>query len=709
MRHRLVRYVKRATVVIVLALLFCLFALNGFVNGAFGSKDADTAPVSHEKVPQSVRAGGPLIVRDLGNSTKPLPMPPHTVVISFNGGPDPAMTTGVLSVLAANNVHATFFLTGANIAAHPDLVRRIRRSGNEIGLEGFTNANFVTQSARRTNIELSESQLALAGATGITTALLRPPHTSYVSALDDNTWPVVERMAAMGYVVTLSSLDGSDWKAPTVDAMVQRSIPSSNSGGIVSMSNQGADATTVAALAKAIPALKQRNYTFATVGDVLGQPTANSASRSERMRGQVVIAAVYLSHVINKALTVFLFLTGILVTARMLVMLIVAFRHARSRRSIDWSWGPPVTQPVTVIVPAYNEGPCIADTIHSLLANNYPMEIIVVDDGSTDDTAEIAESIGARNVRVIRKPNGGKASALNVGISLASHDLIVMMDGDTVFEPDAVQYLVQPFANATVGAVAGNAKVGNRTGILGRWQHIEYVIGFNIDRRLYDRWQCMPTIAGAIGAYRRSVLLEVGGLSNATLAEDTDLTMSICRSGWRVVYEDRACAQTEVPLDIRSLWRQRYRWSYGTMQAMWKHRRAIIETGASGRLGRRGVFNLALFQLLLPFASPAVDVFLIYGVIFLNPAHTVIVWLGMLGMQTITGVCAFKLGRERYRSLWVLPLQQFVYRQLMYFVVLQSLASAAGGVRLGWQKLARTGGLGAILESQLNEAPAEVA
>ena len=196
-------------------------------------------------------------------------------------------------------------------------------------------------------------------------------------------------------------------------------------------------------------------------------------------------------------------------------------------------------------------------------------------------------------------------------------DLLVLVDGDTVFEPDAVGRLIQPLADPAVGAVSGNTKVANRRGLLGGWQHLEYVIGFNLDRRMFDVLDGMPTVPGAIGAFRRAALAGVGGVSTDTLAEDTDLTMALCRAGWRVVYEPAAIAWTEAPSSLRQLWRQRYRWCYGTMQAMWKHRRAVIERGPSGRFGRRGLTYLALFHVLLPLIAPVVDVFAIYGLLFL--------------------------------------------------------------------------------------------
>jgi cellulose synthase/poly-beta-1,6-N-acetylglucosamine synthase-like glycosyltransferase len=224
-------------------------------------------------------------------------------------------------------------------------------------------------------------------------------------------------------------------------------------------------------------------------------------------------------------------------------------------------------------------------------------------------------------------------------------------------------------------------------------------MGFNIDRRVYDLLRCMPTIPGAVGAFRRRVLLGVGGVSEDTLAEDTDLTMAVCRSGWRVVYEEHARAWTEAPATLRQLWRQRYRWSYGTMQSMWKHRGAVFARGAAGRFGRRGIVQLALFQVLLPLLSPLIDVYLVYGLVFLDPWTTLALWGSVLAVQMFAAVIAFRLDREPLGPLWALPLQQIVYRQLMYAVLIRSMITALAGIRLRWQKLRRVGGLDVLLRS----------
>jgi cellulose synthase/poly-beta-1,6-N-acetylglucosamine synthase-like glycosyltransferase len=344
-----------------------------------------------------------------------------------------------------------------------------------------------------------------------------------------------------------------------------------------------------------------------------------------------------------------------------------------------------------VIVPAFNEVVGIERSVRSLAASDYPeLEVIVVDDGSTDGTGDLVAGLGLADVRVLRQPNSGKPAALNHGIAEAGHDIVVMVDADTVFEARTLAHLVQPFRSAEVGAVSGNTKVGNRKRLLGRWQHIEYVMGFNLDRRLFDVLRCMPTVPGAIGAFRREALADAGGVSGVTLAEDTDLTLAVGRAGWRIVYEENARAWTEAPATLRGLWRQRYRWCYGTLQSVWKHRSALWRPGEQA-IGRRGLPYLVLFQIALPLFAPLIDLFSIYGIVFLDPWAVLGFWCVFTSLQLLLGWYAFRLDRESPRVLWAMPLQQLVYRQLMYLVVVESVLTAIQGSRLHWRPIARRG------------------
>ncbi|GGN56340.1 bi-functional transferase/deacetylase [Streptomyces albiflavescens] len=670
--------------------------LQGYTQHMFGiaSDDVSGARGRNEAVPSQVTHGGPVIA-DAATSPHTARVKARTIALTFDDGPDPLWTSRILDVLRRNHVHATFFVVGTEVVAHPELVRRIVAEGHQIGIHTFTHPDLARLAPWQRSLELRETQLAVAGAAGVTTALLRPPYSSANDALDDADWSVLEQAGAAGYVTVLSTQDAEDWQRPGADRILANATPHGHAGQILLMHDGGGDRSqTVAALGALIPRLKAHGFRFATVGAAVGMAgPVQPAGLGDHLQGMALIKVLQGGDWVVWLLGVLMCAAGAISVLRAAVVLGAARRHRRLRsRSRGRSWGPPVTEPVSVIVPAYNESAGIEAAVRSLLASDHPVEIIVVDDGSTDGTADLVQSLHLP-VRVIRQQNAGKPAALNTGLAAATFDLVVMVDGDTVFEPDTVRTIVQPFADPRVGAVSGNAKVINRGGLLGRWQHIEYVVGFNLDRRLFDLAECMPTVPGAVGAFRRRALLDLGGVSDVTLAEDTDLTMALCRAGWRVVYEESARAWTEAPASLNALWRQRYRWCYGTLQAMWKHRGALVQRGAAGKLGRRGLVYLLLFQVLLPLLAPAVDIFAVYGLLFLDPVRIVGLWLALLLLQLMMGLYAFRLDGERPGPLWSLPLQQFVYRQLMYLVVIQSVFTALSGSRLRWQRMERYGSL----------------
>ncbi|MFI6641650.1 glycosyltransferase [Streptomyces sp. NPDC050504] len=679
-----------------LVALLAMLMLRGYVHSEILADHRVRPAVDNKTVPASVRAGGPVIDARTEGAPKNLSVPDRKLVLTFDDGPDPEWTPKVLDKLKEYDAHGVFFVTGTMASRHPDLVERMVREGHEIGLHTFNHPDLSYQSDKRIDWELSQNQLALAGAAGIHTSLFRPPYSSFAYAMDDASWPVAEHIGSRGYLTVVNNTDSEDWKRPGVDAIIERATPKGTAGSIVLMHDSGGDRSqTVAALDRFLPEMQKRGYEFTNLTRALGAPSAHTeVSGAELWKGKAFVGAVAVSEHATDVLIVGLAVIGVLVMGRFGLMLVLSFVHARRVRRKGFGWGQPVTRPVSVLVPAYNEKECIENTVRSLVASDHPVEVIVIDDGSTDGTADIVAALRLPNVRVVRQHNAGKPAALNNGIRHARHDIVVMMDGDTVFEPSTVRELVQPFGDTRVGAVAGNAKVGNRDSLIGAWQHIEYVMGFNLDRRMYDVLGCMPTIPGAIGAFRRSALDRVGGMSDDTLAEDTDITMALHRDGWRVVYAEDARAWTEAPETVQQLWSQRYRWSYGTMQAIWKHRRALVERGPSGRFGRVGLPFVSLFMVLAPLLAPLIDVFLLYGLVFGPTGKTVTAWFGVLAIQAVCAAYAFRLDKERMTHLISLPLQQVLYRQLMYVVLLQSWITALTGGRLRWQKLRRTGVVG---------------
>ncbi len=292
----------------------------------------------------------------------------------------------------------------------------------------------------------------------------------------------------------------------------------------------------------------------------------------------------------------FLYQISFILFAISLVMFVVrnavtfggAYRHKRLEQHSLNSVPANGTPLVTVIVPAYNEERSIGKTVDALLKLSYSnKEIIVVDDGSTDGTFEAARRHSRNNfTKVVTKPNGGKWDALNTGIKAARGEFIVCIDADTLLDQNAIQHLIKHFRDPNIGAVAGNVKVGNRRGLLTKLQALEYVVGINLHRRSEASLQNVTVVPGPIGAFRASVLKEIGLFEGDTFAEDADITFKILRAGHKTVFEAKALGYTEAPTTMTSLAKQRYRWYRGSLQVLSKHR----DMAFNSKYGRTGIF-----------------------------------------------------------------------------------------------------------------------
>jgi cellulose synthase/poly-beta-1,6-N-acetylglucosamine synthase-like glycosyltransferase/peptidoglycan/xylan/chitin deacetylase (PgdA/CDA1 family) len=692
-RRRIERRIERppvhwaALAVLVTALLLLLFVQG--VSEHLTGKSGTPAAKGDAVLP----AGGSIFAARGDRLVQRGERPGRRVALSFDDGPDPTWTPRIAALLVRLHAPATFFVVGDHVVRYPGIVAELVRDGFEIGNHTFTHSDLTQLAAWQRQLQVSLTDSAVAGAAGILPRFLRPPYSATARAVDAVDGRAYASVARHGYLIALSNFDGEDWRRPGVARIVRNATPPGRRGGVILLHDGGGNrAQTLAALRRLIPELRRRGFRFVPLSALAGLTPAQAdppAGGSDHLRGQLLIGALTAARWVTDALAFLLIPIAVLAVLRACVLVAFARRHAAQYRGRGP--GDAFAPPVSIVVPAFNEAEVIESAVRSLAASDYPeVEVIVVDDGSSDGTGEIVAGLGLDRVRLLAEENRGKPAALNTGVAAARHELIVTVDADTVFEPGTLRRLVQPFRDERVGAVAGNTKVGNRQGLLGRWQHIDYVMGFNLDRRLYDVLQCMPTVPGAIGAFRRAALDEVGRFSEATLAEDTDVTIALGRAGWRVVYAEDARAFTEAPSTLAALWRQRYRWSYGTMQAVWKHRRALCERG-EGRIGRVGIPYLLFFQVLLPLLAPLIDVFTVYGVVFLNPLATLAYWVGFNALMLGLGAYAFRLDREPLRPLWAMPLQQFVYRQLMYLVVIQSVISAVRGVRLRWQHVERTG------------------
>jgi poly-beta-1,6 N-acetyl-D-glucosamine synthase len=381
----------------------------------------------------------------------------------------------------------------------------------------------------------------------------------------------------------------------------------------------------------------------------------------------------------------------------MAVMAIIQYRKSKKEKLILSK--TKFTPPVSIIVPAYNEEINAVNTISNLLQQDYPgLEIIFVDDGSADGTYNKVKTAFAdqSQVKVLTKPNGGKASALNFGMVQSSNEYVICIDADTQLHHNAVSQLMKHFSQSpSVGAVAGNVKVGNVKNVLTRWQSIEYITAQNFDRRAFDLINGITVVPGAIGAFRKEAIAKAGGFTTDTLAEDCDLTIRILRVGYTVRNCTEAIAVTEAPETVKQFMKQRFRWTYGIMQSFWKNRDACFQPKYKS-LGLVALPNILIFQILLPILAPLADVMLLFSLVWNrhNPGslHKItLFYIIFLLVDMLVGLLAFSFEKEKPgRLIWILP-QRFVYRQLMYIILFRAIKKAIKGESQGWGVLKRTG------------------
>ena len=671
-----------------LLLLLLVQGLSVQTTGASG-----TPPQRPPGEAAALKTNDALLVAGPGDTLVPREAPVRNrIALTFDDGPDPRWTPAIADTLKRLGVPATFFAVGEHVVEHPGIVRDLHDDGFGLGNHTFSHADLASAGKLR-DLQISLTESAISGAAGVRPRFVRPPYSATPDAVDEAQERAYSEITQHGYVIALANFDGEDWRRPGVDEIVRNATPPGNKGGVLLLHDGGGNRSeTVAALERLVPELRSRGFEFVSLDTLLGAGSGVAdppATSSQHIRGELLIASLTAARVLTEIVAALLIPFAVIAILRSVVAVAFARLHARRMRKQP---APKDFQPpVSIVVPAYNEAAGIEQAVRSLASSDYPeFEIVVVDDGSTDGTGELVDGLDLPRVKVIREANRGKSEALNTAVAAARHEIVAAVDADTVFEPGTLSQLVRPLADERVGAVAGNTKVGNRRSMLGRWQHIDYVMGFNLDRRLLDVLGCMTTVPGAIGAFRKSALLEIGGFSSDTLAEDTDVTIALSRLGWKVIYEENARGFTEVPSSLSGLWRQRYRWAYGTMQSVWKHKRAVFRR-SDGPIGMVGLPYMLVFQIALPTLAPLIDLFAIYGILFLDPVAVIGFWAGFNVLMLAQGAYAFHLDNEKPWVLWALPLQAFVYRQLMYLVVLQSVASAVQGLRLKWQHIERSG------------------
>ncbi len=664
---------------------------------------------------------------------------PNKIAITFDDGPDPEWTPKILDVLKQKHATATFFLIGIQTDKFSGIAKRIYNEGNTIGNHTFTHPDVSNISTAYMKVELNLTERLFASLMGIRATLMRPPYAIDEEPDTSDQVRPLEIPQEMGYITVGNRIDPNDWSenprrsAEQITKYVLSHLPPCRvedlrCGNIVLLHDGGGNrAETVRALPMIIDGIRAQGYEIAPVYELLGMQQANVMAplpRGERWAARLDRLGFWMFDVVILGIT-WIFLVGDLLMTGRLIFIGTAAVYDRVHEKI---FGKPAEvasykPKVAVLIPAYNEEKVIVKTVRAALNSDYPnLRVIVIDDGSKDRTLEVARQTfraeaDAGQVLILGKPNSGKAEALNYGIEhIGDAELFVGIDADTIIAPDAISRLVPHFINPKVGAIAGNAKVGNRVNLWTRWQALEYITSQNFERRALDVFGAVSVVPGAIGAWRVSAVREAGGYHVDTVAEDADLTMALLRRGYRVEYEDMALAYTEAPTNANGLMRQRFRWSFGILQAVYKHRNVVARKGV---LGWIALPNIVIFQILLPLVSPLIDIMFAVGTIWyfiqkhFHPDSTdpasfhklVAFFFAFLVIDFIASAIAFALERRRpddkedvglLSQVW---LQRFAYRQLFSIVLFKTLKRALEGRKFAWDKLERT--------AAVNYAPAE--
>lgn len=629
-------------------------------------------------------------------------LPRNTVVFTFDDGPSRTYTPQILDILRDHGVPAVFFVVGNRVQSAPDIVRRIVDEGHELGVHTYSHPNIARISDLRLRLELHASQELIRSVSGLSTNLFRAPYGFDENPQTPEEARVLTLLSGERYVVVGIEIDSSDWMRPGPDRIAQTvtSLVQANEGSVILFHDAGGDRTqTIAALPRIIAALWDMGVEIVPLSSVTGHGDAPGPVGAFPGASPVSEYSFWALRTFMSAMTAIFFAViavGILRSLSILVLALIKERRVHE--------GGDGELPVTVLIPAYCEETVIVKSVKSVLRSSYPVEqVVVIDDGSTDQTARaVSDAFGSDpRVRLVRQKNRGKAEALNHGIRLIDTPVFVAIDADTIISPDAIGYLIRHFNDDRVGAVAGNVKVGNRRNLLTRLQAIEYITAQNLDRRAFEVLNGIMVVPGSIGAWRTEAVRATGGYTAETIVEDADLTVSIIRHGFKIVYEPKAHAFTEAPESIRQWMRQRLRWHFGMLQIAWKHKAAFRERRAIGLVS---IPDLVLFGAVFSVFAPVADLVMLGNLVALagqissgsqaswetTSMLAVAAYLAYLLSDLVLASVAFSLEPDEDKRLlpWVLT-QRFYYRQIYWMVALRSVGRALTGQFTGWRKITR--------------------
>lgn len=579
-------------------------------------------------------------------------------------------------------------------------MKQVVNEGHSIGAHTFTHldedkVNYYKQQEKM-YYELDLTQRVIAQNTGITTRAFRLPFWGLEDNITLNSLVLTTHAIQRGYTVIGSTVDTSDWEAKSPDQIINKLKLQPQNVAVVLMHDGGGDRrNTVEALPQVIEFYRSQGYRFATINDLV--PNENLMTRSDRKQ-EVLSAAAFTTYDVyqktpNAVTNLFLIGLGIyFLHTGVVVALAVAHRFREKKIHSKKLRFKPL---VSVVVPVYDEEKVVEQTLKSITLSNYPsVEIIVVNDGSKDSSSKVVRDFIKNNNRseitLIEQKNMGKFAALNTGFKHANGEIIVCIDADTIITRRTISAFVKHFRNDKTGAVSGNVKVGNQVNFLTKLQEVDYRTALNLERRAFSLLNSVFVVPGAIGAWRRSAVLEAGGFTGATLTEDGELGMRLLKLGYLIDFESRAIGLTEAPEKLSPLIKQRFRWTFGSLQTLWLHKDMLFRP-KYGFFGMLVLPYTVFVQIPNLFLSPIFEFLAIPLAIFVS-YQLVLTMIVILALsRLLLFVVAAKLGGESTKlAAFVLP-HRFFYQFIWYFVFDVAVWTALKGSFIAWTKLERTG------------------
>jgi cellulose synthase/poly-beta-1,6-N-acetylglucosamine synthase-like glycosyltransferase/peptidoglycan/xylan/chitin deacetylase (PgdA/CDA1 family) len=640
----------------------------------------------------------------------------NKIAISFDDGPDPEITPKVLAILNDKGVKATFYIVGSRAAKYPDIVKQIISEGHIVANHSYTHSPLSNLKDKALNEEIIQTQEVIKRITGEYPKLMRTPFNDSPYHAKEGDLRIVVAAQNNKLIVSEFDTDPNDWRIDrTAEELFNLSTTNPKSQLLLhDIGRIEEKQAMLKALPKILDYYKTKNIAVVSTYDLLQVNAPDMAKKSTFDIGSYLTPSFILNKTKESVDLIILIFT--ILSLFFLILIRIFWIIKVNVKTKEY---PPYTPPVSIIIPGYNEESVCIQTVESLIKQNYPdYEIIYVDDGSKDRSFEILKFKYMLNkrIRVYKKPNGGKASALNFGINLATNDIVILVDADTQFKKNSIVNLVRHFQDPKIGAVAGNVQVGNdyftqkvngadkpSFNFLTIFQRLEYITSQNFFREAFELVNIITIVSGAIGAYRKDAIKQVGGISVDTLAEDGNLSFDVLKMGWKIVYERDAISLTEAPENLNALFKQRVRWAFGNIQVLWKNRNIMLNAKFRwlGLVAMPFAWNCFIGLVIGPFISMITVGYGLYDFAvngkFTADSKLILTALFWYAMFMIVefAVVFVSIWRDpskaKFRLLPFFFVYTFIFPFFLFIVSISVLIKIFKGTPQGWGHLKRTG------------------